>query len=160
MKNKTCSKCGKKLPHEDFYKYNNGTCHSKCKHCENQERKERYQELSQKKQGVRFHPQLNRLVVHNGYSVRIYWTGDMISILRRYFPNTKTEEVAEMIGVSPRTVIRKARELGLRKDLEFVQQVWNENRMLAQASNKIHGIKNTFQKGHIPWNKGRKLKAS
>lgn len=79
----------------------------------------------------------------------------MLSVLRRYFPNTRNEEVAEMLGVSPRTVVRKARELGIYKDADFVRKTWRENAMLANVKNRREGYKNLFQKGMIPWNKGK-----
>jgi transcriptional antiterminator len=52
---------------------------------------------------------------------RISWSEDMISVVKRYFPNTNTAEVAEMISVSERTLRRKAKELNLTKDREFIR---------------------------------------
>lgn len=55
-------------------------------------------------------------------------------------------------------MIRKARELGLQKNKDFVLQVWEENRKLAQLVNKVQGNDGQIKKGHIPWNKELKLK--
>lgn len=71
----------------------------------------------------------------------------MLSLLKRHFPNTRNDEVAELIGVSPRTMIRKARELGLEKDPDWLQGVWNFNRMDAQAQSKRKGYPGTFKPG-------------
>lgn len=95
---------------------------------------------------------------HKGHSIRIFWNKDMLDMLREYYPNTKNEEVAGMCGVSLRTMIRKARELGLQKDKDFVYRVWDENLKLAHLVNKIQGNNGQIKKGNIPWNKGIKLK--
>ena len=39
-----------------------------------------------------------------------------------------------------------------------ILRVSNENRLLAQVSNKRNGNSGQIKKGHIPWNKGLKLK--
>lgn len=51
----------------------------------------------------------------------------MISELKRYFPTTKNKELAELIGVSERTIVRKARELGLEKDAEWQKNMSRNN---------------------------------
>ena len=66
------------------------------------------------------HRTLGRLVEHKGYSTRIFWNGNMLSIMRRHYHNTLNRELAEMLGVSERSVTRKAREMGLEKDKGFV----------------------------------------
>ena len=98
-----------------------------------------------------------RLMEHTGHSLRIHWNENMLSVLKRYYPNTKNEEVAEMLGISSRTVVRKATELGLRKDMDFMLSVWKENILMAKVASK-RSEKSGYKKGHIPWNKGITLK--
>ena len=106
-----------------------------------------------------YHADVGRVMEHDGHSTRIFWNRDMVDILKQYFPVKKNEEVAEMIGVSQRTMIRKARELGLQKDKGFMNQVWDENRKMAHLVNKVRRNSGMIKKGHIPWNKGLKLKS-
>lgn len=155
---KVCPQCGRNLWMRDYWKMKNGTRYRLCKECGRKEKTDEYARNRKKPDGVFYDAKQGRAMEHHGMSKRIYWTGDMLSILRRYFANTKTEEVAGMLGVSHRTVIRKARELGLEKDESFLRQVWDENRLLAQVKVKREGVANGFPKGHIPWNKGLKLK--
>lgn len=88
-----------------------------------------------------------RVWEHKGYSKRIYWTGQMLSDLRAFFATTKNEELAGMLGVSPRTVVRKARELGLEKDADWLHGVWDEHRVMAHAESRSKGYPGTFRKG-------------
>lgn len=155
---KICCQCGRKLWLRDFYRLANGERWGACKECQRKQKNDWYKANRKKPDGVFYDTKEARLMEHRGASKRIYWTGDMLSLLRRYFPNTKTEEVAEMIGVSHRTVIRKARELGIEKDADFLLRVWDENRLLAHVSNKTNGNSGMIKKGHTPWNKGLKIK--
>ena len=86
-------------------------------------------------------------MVHNGISTRIFWSPSMISYLQKHFPTTKNKELAEELGVSPRTMIRKARELGLEKNSEWLQGVWDEHRLMAQAESKRKGYPGSFKAG-------------
>lgn len=150
---KVCPKCGRKLWLRDFYKYSDKVASSYCKDCVKIVSKERYMRTRKKPDGVFMHKSYGRLMEHQGASLRIYWNGNMLSILKRHFPYTRNEEVASMLGVSPRTVTRKARELGLEKDPDFLHSVWKENRLLAVVATK-KSEKSGFKKGHTPWNKG------
>ena len=153
---KICPRCGRKLWLRDFYRNKvNGVLSSYCKECMKEVKNEEYAAKRKRPDGVFMHGTYGRLMEHDGLSTRIYWSSNMLSVLRRCFPNTKTEEVAEMLGVSRRTVVRKARELGLEKDSEFLQKVWGENRLLALVASK-RSEKSGFKKGHTPWNKGMK----
>ena len=90
-----------------------------------------------------------RTFIHDGYSTSIFWNTQMIADIKRYFPTTKNDELAGMLGISPRTLIRKARELGLEKDTEWLQGVWEEHRMIAHAISKKKGYPGCFQKGNM-----------
>ena len=155
---KVCPQCGRNLWLRDFYKLANGQRWGACKECQRKQKSDWYNANRKKPDGVFYDAKQGRAMEHHGASKRIYWTGDMLSILRRYFANTKTEEVAEMLGVSHRTVVRKARELGLEKDPSFLRQVWDEHRLLAHVSNKKNGNSGQIKKGHTPWNKGLRIK--
>ena len=90
---------------------------------------------------------LGRLVEHKGYSTRIFWNGNMLSIMRRHYHNTLNRELAEMLGVSERSVTRKAREMGLEKDKGFVASLSREHLLLANARSKELGYPGGFTKG-------------
>lgn len=100
-----------------------------------------------KKDGIFYNPKVGRIVEHHGYSTRIHWSTAMLDYLRRHFPTTLNEELAGCLGVSQRTMIRKARELGLTKDEVWLQQVWDERRRLAHAISKRKGYPGGFVKG-------------
>ena len=101
-----------------------------------------------KPDGVFYYANKGRLMEHRGCSTRIYWNGDMLSLLRREFPTTLNEELAGMLGVSQRTMIRKARELGLTKDPAWLERVWNERRFWAHVSAKKKGYPGCFKPGN------------
>lgn len=46
---------------------------------------------------------------------RIEWTDERIVVLQQYYNVESNEKVAERLGISTRTLTRKAKELGLRK---------------------------------------------
>ena len=99
------------------------------------------------RQGVYYNPKVGRIVHHEHYATRIFWNTQMIDYLRRHFPTTLNEELAGCLGVSPRTMIRKARELGLEKDPEWLAAVWEERRKLAHVISKRKGYPGGFKKG-------------
>ena len=155
---KTCPHCGRNLWLRDFWKLKSGERYRLCIECGRKEKNEEYARNHKVPDGTFYHKSFGRIMEHKGCSTRIFWNKDMLDILKTHYPNTKNEEVAEMCGVSPRTMIRKARELGLQKDKDFVQGVWEENRKLMVLTNKVRRNSGMIQKGHIPWNKGLKLK--
>lgn len=99
-------------------------------------------------EGVRRNSRGQLIEQRNG-ARRIYWTGQMLSDLRRWFPTTRNEELAGCLGVSPRTVIRKARELGLEKDEDWLAGVWSGNCEQMYYHNRKHGWKGAFKKGNM-----------
>ena len=90
---------------------------------------------------------------HNHYSLRICWTPDMLSLLKRKFATTLNDDLVGMLGVSLRTMLRKARELGLEKDPDWLKAVWDERRFWANCASRAKGHPGCFKKGHIPHNK-------
>lgn len=97
--------------------------------------------------GKRFHPSYGRIMVHQGYATRIAWSKDMLDYLKQHFATTLNEDLAGCLGVSQRTMIRKARELGLEKDPEWLSAIWDERRTLAQIVSKSKGYPGGFKKG-------------
>ena len=79
----------------------------------------------------------------------IVWTDEQLKLLRTYFPTMFNRPLAKWIGVSLRTMIRKARELGLEKKPGFLDDRRKDIQTLAKdgmkRSNKI--VKTRFKKG-------------
>lgn len=100
-----------------------------------------------KKEGLFYDAKTGRTMEHRGYATRIYWSTAMLDYLRRHFPTTKNDELAGCLGVSHRTMIRKARELGLQKDPVWLQQVWDAHRLMAHAANTKMRNPNSFKPG-------------
>lgn len=69
----------------------------------------------------------------------IVWTPQMLKLLHDYFPIMFDEPLAKMIGVSKRTLIRKARELGYEKPEDFIEKRRKDIARLASASLKRNG---------------------
>ena len=97
--------------------------------------------------GTRYHPAYGRIMTHEGYATRIFWNTAMLDYLRRHYPTTLNEELAGCLGVSLRTLVRKARELGLVKDPAWLTAVWNERLYLANAAYRRKGNPGGFKKG-------------
>lgn len=105
-------------------------------------------QYDRKPDGVRYHASYGRIMVHHGYSLSIFWSEQMLDYLRRHFPTTRNEELAECLCVSQRTMLRKARELGLTKDRQWLLSLWDEHRNVAHAIAKSKGFPGGFKKGH------------
>jgi hypothetical protein len=102
---------------------------------------------SNSKDGTFFHPKLGRVVVKKGRSMRIHWNQTMIDYLKRNFATTLNDELAEWLGVSLRTMVRKARELGLQKDRQWLVETWNEHCRLGNIISKRKGYPGCFKTG-------------
>lgn len=100
-----------------------------------------------KKDGLFRDPKTGRTIEHQGLAVRIYWSEAMLSYLRRHFPTTLNEELAGCLGVSMRTLSRKAQQLGLRKDPDWLHRIWDERRIMAQVKAKRCGNPGHWKKG-------------
>lgn len=84
---------------------------------------------------------------------RIYWTENMLSLLRRHFPHTCNEEVAGMLGVSVSTLNRKVKEPGLKKDKAYIESMLRHKRFLASVRSKALGYPGSFKKGTFKGNR-------
>lgn len=144
---RVCPHCGRKLWMREFYPLKNGGRSSWCHECVLAYKREQYRKHRKVADGTFMHRTLGRLVEHKGYSTRIFWNGNMLSIMRRHYHNTLNRELAEMLGVSERSVTRKVREMGLEKDKSFVASLSREHLLLANARSKELGYPGGFTKG-------------
>ena len=78
----------------------------------------------------------------------IVWTDEQLKLLRTYFPTMFNRPLALWIGVSIRTMIRKARELGLEKTPGFLQERKRDIQRLASEAIRLSDNRSTrFKKG-------------
>lgn len=133
---KTCTKCGRYLWLRDFYKTANGWRASHCKECCRQEKREEYARNRKKPDRIYKDFNTDQLKEHKGCATRIFWTEYMLERLKRNFATTKNEDLALDLNVSPRTMIRKARELGLVKDKDWQVEHARKNCRYMRALNK------------------------
>lgn len=159
---KVCPHCGRKLWLRDYYRLKSGGLSSWCKDCQKQNKRDWYDRNHRVPDGIRQDPATGRLMEHRGLSRHIFWNRQMLDDLRRLFPTTKNEDMSDMLGVSVRTLIRKARELGIKKDpqwqhsitMQHVKMAFFEARRLGHPSPIKKGMhfcpENEFKKGHKP----------
>lgn len=88
-----------------------------------------------------------RIVTRYRMATSIFWSADMLDYLRTHFATTRNEELAGCLGVSQRTLIRKARELGLQKDGRWLSGIWDEHRQMARFVSRKKGYPGAFKKG-------------
>lgn len=98
-------------------------------------------------EGTFYSAKHGRVVVHHGYATSIHWSRDMLDYLKQHYATTLNEELAGCLGVSSRTMIRKARELGLEKDEVWLRGVYEERRRMAMSAWKRKGKPGGFKKG-------------
>lgn len=91
-------------------------------------------------------------------TTKIHFTDEQRQWMKDNFHDTTNQECAEHLGVSLRTMIRLAREMGLEKDSEFCHEMTMKNCRLMQRLNKgegnsgkknllKYGVAYRFQKG-------------
>ena len=91
---------------------------------------------------------------YKGRSVRIFWNTDMLDYLRRNFARTLNQDLADHLMVSLHTVVRKARELGLQKDPEWLKTIFMQRCKMAHMASRAKGYPGTFKKGERPYPQG------
>lgn len=78
----------------------------------------------------------------------IVWTDEQLKLLRSFFPTMFNRPLAKWIGVSMRTLSRKARELGLEKKPGFLEERKRDIQRLACDAIRASDHKSTrFKKG-------------
>lgn len=68
----------------------------------------------------------------------IAWTQDMTMMLHELFPITFNNELVKQLGVSQSSLIRKARQLGIYKEHEFLQKRRNIITKMAVEAHPPH----------------------
>lgn len=97
--------------------------------------------------GARYYPDRNRVEEAPNGSRRIAWSRQMVDDLRRMFSVTLNQDIADYLGVSLRTMIRKARELGLQKDKAWLTDVWEDRRRQAHMASRSKGYPGSIKPG-------------
>lgn len=120
-----CSICKQDLPESAFYPSER----SRCRECHKKKKRELHLAKVKPQFGVALNEK-GQLINFQGHKKNIHWSGNMISQLKKYYPCTTNAELAELLNVSPRTVVRKARELGLAKDEDWMKSVAREHAFL------------------------------
>lgn len=148
---RTCSRCGISQPITEFWgvTWRDGTRHPGriCKTCARAYKREEYRRGRKKPDGIRLDSKDGRIYEHHGLSRRIFWSKQMLDDIRRMFPTTKNEDISVRLGVSLRTMIRKARELGLKKDDAWINGMNQERLTKMKYINKIHRNDGMFKPG-------------
>ena len=146
---KICGQCGKEKPASEYYIHHTGEYEGRlfrcCKECERAQKRDYYRRLHP--DGLRYDMTRGRVMRKKDGVVTILWSGSMLAELRRLFPVTKNEEIAGVLGVSVRTMIRKARELGLKKDDGWLSGVWDDNRKMAHMMSRALGYPGRIMPG-------------
>ncbi len=83
---------------------------------------------------------------------RTIWTPAMVAELRRLYPDTRTRDIAEQMGLRQSQVQYKAEKLGLRKPPETIARLARE----AMQNPNHQGRRTQFAPGHKTWNTGMK----
>lgn len=81
------------------------------------------------------------------------WSETDLRTLREQFADTRTDDLAQLLGRPYSAVAQKAAALGLRKSAAYLAGP------LAHRFDGKKGAGSRFEKGLIPWNKGKEYKA-
>lgn len=103
--------------------------------------------MKRKKEGIFVDPRTGRAMEYRDNRLRIFWSPAMLDYLRRNFPTTINEELAECLGCSIKTMVRKAKELGLEKDRQWLLKICAESRAMARSASRRKGWPGGFKKG-------------
>ena len=144
---KVCPCCGRKLWLRDFYKDRNGHVSTYCKECVKAKKRAEYAAGRKKPDGIRMDLSTGRVYEKNGLSKRIFWSKQMCDDLKRLFPTTKNEDLAQYLGVSVSTMIRKARKLGIEKDKDWMHGIVMHHLKMAKFESDRLGKPGRFPKG-------------
>lgn len=87
-------------------------------------------------------------------SKRKPWTPAEVEVLRRFYSDNSTAEVAAMLGRDAKSTYAKANALGLFKSDAFMSSASSGRIMRGRTHPAM--IATQFKKGLIPWNKGTK----
>lgn len=141
MDKKICNKCKRALPLTEYYTSAHGWNYVVCKDCCRKYGREQYARKHKSPYKYYYDPKKGCMVDNTGYRPKTYWSKDMLDILKKYYPVTPTQEVADMIGVHKRTLQRKAKELGITKDTEYLRHSLSERQKTGLLRQKLNRAK-------------------
>lgn len=144
---KICKKCGRLLWLRDYYLRTDGRRTTACKECVCAAKREEYARNRKKRNGIYKDLSTGRLMNHQNEKTSIHWTRYMLERLERNYATTKNDELAIDLDVSVRTLIRKARELGLVKDKAWMQAHARANCKVMSIVNRHCRNSGMFKKG-------------
>lgn len=81
------------------------------------------------------------------------WTDAQLAVLRRFYPDLRAADVAQVLDRSVGSVHRKAAELGLCKSEAFKQSDASGRTQRGKTNPGVQAAQ--FKPGHTPWNKGK-----
>lgn len=82
-----------------------------------------------------------------------FWSEDELKILRQIYPNKLTREVAVILNKTEKAVYMQAKICGIKKSEMFLK-----SELSGRANLKKEGLAYRYPKGHIPFNKGKKMR--
>ncbi len=82
--------------------------------------------------------------------MRKRWTDSEVESLKRLYPDHRTEDLVGILGHSKASIFGKAKILGLRKSVSFVES--EKSGRIMKGSGQ--GGSSRFKPGHVPANKG------
>ena len=131
---KTCRVCGRVLPKSEFNKsiQHTGGLNTRCRQCSIAVHRMYRSRKPHPKVTVGTDGRLYNYGTHR----TLYWTPQMISDLRRYFPTASNREVSEILGIDRNIIGAKAKELGLSKSDAYMQKLHKERGFMASISRK------------------------
>ena len=141
IRKKICSSCGEaKWRVKDFYASSGNVC----KECRKKQVNEWYADHRQCQLGVAYSRKLDRVVVNNGVKYSYYWSEAMLKDLKRLYPRTRNADLKIIFNMGERSIVRKARELGLEKDPEWMHALQIKAARYSGMLNKIKTKKSTL----------------
>lgn len=124
---------------KDFYARGNNTISSECKECYKAKMRKAYK--PKHKDGI-YHDELGRPIEYKNGIKAYAWTPQMVSDLKRFYPVTKNEELADIFMMSAKTIWKKAKELGIEKDKAWLNKIRAENALIGgyatKRKHKVH----------------------
>jgi len=130
---KICPTCGRLLWRRDFYVRKETGIYADCKECFKAKRRDKY--VFKRKDGF-YLDEIGRPIEYHHGQKRLAWTPQMVDDFKRFYPTTKNEELAGIFMVSPSSISRKAKSLGIKKDKVWLNKMNKQNAYLGGLANK------------------------